>query len=69
MYIDDLITKERFRGKGYGKALLDYTALVAKDNECNQIHLDSGYARHEAHTLYLSYGFKLVCHHFALDLF
>lgn len=68
LYIDDLITKDGHRGRGYGKALLDYTAKVARDNGCSQIHLDSGYARHEARSLYLSYGFKLSCHHLALDL-
>lgn len=68
LYIDDLITKESFRGKGYGKTLLDYAAKVARDNGCNQVHLDTGYARHAAHKIYLNYGFQLICHHLALKL-
>ena len=40
LYIDDLIAKEKCRGKGYGKALLDYAAKFAKDCACDQIHLD-----------------------------
>lgn len=68
LYIDDLVTKEGQRNKGYGKALLDYAVNTAQANNCNQIHLDSGYGRYEAHSLYLRYGFKLSCHHLTLDM-
>lgn len=33
-----------------------------------QIQLDSGLQRHDAHRLYLNYGFKIIGHHFSLDL-
>lgn len=68
LYIDDLVTKEKCRGKGYGKALLDYTIQFAKDNLCDQVHLDTGYTRHAAHKVYLNYGFEIFCHHMALNL-
>lgn len=68
LYIDDLITKEKCRGKGYGKALLEYAAKVAKDRGCDQIHLDTGYTRHAAHKLYLNQGFEFHCHHLALKV-
>lgn len=68
LYIDDLITKEKFRGKGYGKILLDHATNVAKENECNQVDLDTGYARHAAHRVYLNQGFELHCHHLVLKL-
>lgn len=68
LYIDDLITKAKHRQKGYGKSLLDHVIQIAKNNLCGQIHLDTGYARHEAHCLYLNHGFKFDCHHLALHL-
>lgn len=68
LYIDDLISKEKHRGKGHGKLLLEHVIRIAKDNRCNQVHLDSGHARHAAHRLYLNHGFKLSCHHLELLL-
>jgi GNAT superfamily N-acetyltransferase len=68
LYGDDLITKEKSPGQGYGMLLLDHVAKVAKDNECAQVHLDTSYSRHGAHKVYLSYGFELICHHMALNL-
>jgi GNAT superfamily N-acetyltransferase len=68
LYIDDLITKEIYRGKGYGKILLDLATKIAKDNECDQVHLDTGYGRHAAHRVYLNQGFELHCHHLVRKL-
>jgi ribosomal protein S18 acetylase RimI-like enzyme len=53
LYIDDLITKEKCRGKGYGKALLEHAAHIA---------------RHAAHKLYLNQGFEFNCHHLAFKV-
>ena len=70
LYIDDLGTLTQSRGKGYAGALLDFTIQYAKDNNCDNVHLDSGYQkeRHDAHRLYLNKGFYLASHHFTLDL-
>jgi len=68
LYIDDLITKAKCRGSGYGGALLKHAILIAKDHGCEQIHLDTGYGRHSAHRVYLSHGFELNCHHLSLKL-
>ncbi len=65
IYIDDLITKEDARGKGYGRHLLNYIEEQARLLNCKEIHLDSGYQRHNAHRLYLRQGFQLSCHHFS----
>ena len=40
----------------------------ARDQGCAGVHLDTGYARHDAHRLYLRKGFRFDCHHLALDL-
>ena len=68
LYIDDLITKEKNRGNGYGKILLDYAQQIAKENLCKEVHLDTGYSRHAAHKVYLKQGFEFYCHHLALKL-
>lgn len=68
LYIDDLITDMEERGKGYAGKLLIWVMGQAKIAKCDQIHLDSGPQRHDAHRLYLNHGFKLNCHHFALNL-
>lgn len=65
LYIDDLITDSEARKKGYGTRLLKWVMELAKKENCDQIHLDSGPHRHDAHKLYLNNGFKIVCHHFS----
>ncbi len=68
LYIDDLITLPTEKRKGYGGQMLDWLIAYAKTQACDQVHLDSGYQRHDAHRLYLNKGFDLACHHFALKL-
>jgi GNAT superfamily N-acetyltransferase len=68
MYIDDFITKEKTRGKGCGRILLDYVIKIAKDKKCDAVHLDTGYTRHIAHKVYLKSGFEFDSHHLALKL-
>ena len=68
IYIDDLCTLEEARGKGHGKALLNFVLEEAKKEEIQSIHLDSGHHRHDAHRLYLNFGFSITAHHFAMEL-
>jgi GNAT superfamily N-acetyltransferase len=68
LYIDDLITDSEARGKGYGGKLLQWVIEQAKLAGCNQVHLDSGPQRHDAHRLYLNQGMKIIGYHFAMDL-
>ena len=63
LYIDDLITRDPFRKKGYGGKLLDHAIDEAKTLGCTQVHLDTGFTRHAAHRVYLNRGFQLNCHH------
>lgn len=68
LYIDDLATLPGETSHGYAGALLDWLVEHARNLECDAVHLDTGYARHAAHRLYLRKGFQLACHHLALDL-
>ncbi|ANQ86797.1 GNAT family N-acetyltransferase [Azoarcus olearius] len=67
LYIDDLTTLPEARAQGYAGALLDWLIEHARAKDCKAVHLDSGYARHAAHRLYLNKGFRLSSHHFALE--
>lgn len=63
LYLDDLTTLPEARGQGYASHLLEWLSSHAKDQGCAAIHLDTGYARHAAHKVYLKHGFELNCHH------
>lgn len=63
IYIDDLSTLPEARGQGFAGMLLDWLAEYARQQGCCALHLDSGYARHAAHRLYLNKGFELSSHH------
>ncbi|MFC3114057.1 GNAT family N-acetyltransferase [Cellvibrio fontiphilus] len=67
LYIDDLATLSSDRGHGYASSLLAWLIEYAKTEGCKGVHLDSGYARHAAHRLYLQKGFRLSGHHLSLE--
>ena len=63
LYIDDLITHPDHKRNGYGGKLLDWVFEAAKENGCDEVHLDTGHHRHDAHRLYLNKGFSINSHH------
>ena len=67
-YISSLITNEKDRGKGYGKALLDHVRELASQRGCKAMILDSGMMRTQAHKFYEKYGFEKSCYGFELAL-
>ena len=68
LYIDDLIVDEDHRRHGCAKALWIWLTRVAKENGCEQMHLDSGVNRHDAHKFYLRHGMDITCHHFQVPV-
>jgi len=70
LYVDDFITDEKSRGKGYGGKLFSWVIDYAKKRDCDQLHLDSGVQkeRFEAHRFYLNQKLNITAHHFVLDL-
>jgi GNAT superfamily N-acetyltransferase len=64
LYVDDLVSDEALRGKGYGKALLSWMHVLAKREDCAQLHLDSGVQRAGAHAFYFSQGMHISSYHF-----
>lgn len=68
MYVDDLVAKSDGRSKGYGGALLDWLIEYARNEGCDQFHLDSGVQRFQAHRFYLAKRLIIEAHHFSLKL-
>ena len=60
LYVFDLVTDEKYQGKGYGKMMLDYLVDYAKMGMCENIVLSSGFNREDAHKFYEKNGFRLV---------
>jgi len=68
LYVDDLVTAEDSRSRGYGQKLFDWLLREARKRNCDQLHLDSGVQRFGAHRFYLARRMDITCHHFALKL-
>ncbi len=68
LYVDDLVSKSDARSRGYGGALFDWLVKHARENDCDQFHLDSGVHRFGAHRFYLAKRMAIESHHFGLKL-
>ena len=68
MYVDDLVSKDGERSKGYGGQLFDWLVEYARGEDCDQFHLDSGVQRFAAHRFYLTKRMSIEAHHFGLKL-
>ena len=68
LYVADLVVDENHRSKYYGEMLFKWLIQYAKDNSCQQLHLDSGVQRFAAHRFYFRQKMSITGHHFALQL-
>lgn len=68
LYVDDLVSKDGERSKGYGGELFDWLVGYAREQGCDQFHLDSGVQRFAAHRFYLTRRMAIESHHFGLKL-
>lgn len=68
LYVDDLITEQNHRSMGCGKMLIDWLKEEAIEKQCDQLHLDSGVQRKEAHRFYEREGLVFSSHHYAYEL-
>lgn len=64
MYVDDLVTNDAHRSRGYGGQLLGWLAEQARAAGCQEIDLDSGVQRHAAHRFYFRHGMEIMSFHF-----
>ena len=65
LYIDDLVTNTECRSKGYGSRLLEWLNAYASTLDCEQLHLDSGLQRVDAHRFYEREGLPKTSFHFS----
>ena len=52
VWVDDLVTDERLRSRGYGQALLSFVHEYARQQGCSLVGLASGVQREDAHRFY-----------------
>jgi GNAT superfamily N-acetyltransferase len=64
LYVDDLVTLPAARSNGYGAALLTWLAELAQSEGAEELHLDSGIARTDAHRFYEREGLEISSYHF-----
>lgn len=68
LYVDDLITDAEGRSEGHGGSMLGWLAEEARKNGCEQLHLDSGVQRGEAHRFYFREGMSISSFHFSQEI-
>jgi GNAT superfamily N-acetyltransferase len=68
LYIDDLVTANTGRSKGYGEQLLQWLRDIAVSEGCQFFHLDSGTHRGRAHKFYFEQGLTIASYHFSEKL-
>ena len=56
-FIENVVTDEKWRGKGVGSQLLKTAIELAKEQNCYKVFLESGITRTGAHDFYRSLGF------------
>jgi len=66
IYVDDLVTRDRDRSQGFGGQLLDWLVEQARASGCDNLELDSGVQRFDAHRFYLTKRMKIASHHFSI---
>jgi GNAT superfamily N-acetyltransferase len=70
LYVDDLVTRAAFRGRGHADRLFEWIYEEAARQDCAQLHLDSGVTpdRADAHRFYFRHGMRITSYHFARGL-
>ena len=68
LYVDDLVTDEGGRSRGYGRELLSWLIERARELDCATLELDSGVQRAAAHRFYFENRMTISSFHFRLPL-
>ena len=68
LYVDDLVTDETERSRGVGHTLLAHLERVARAAGCENLVLDSGTHRPQAHKFYFREGMVVTSFHFMKPL-
>lgn len=68
LYVDDFVTDERVRSRGYGARLLDWLKGEGRAQGCAELQLISRVVREQAHRFYFREGLGIECFHFRVAL-
>lgn len=68
IYVDDLVTDEGTRSRGYGATLLKWLVDLARSRGCQRLDLDSAVQRQAAHRFYFREGMHIASYHFTRSL-
>lgn len=68
LYVDDLITDETMRSRGFGEQMITWLLARAREEECETFSLDSGTHRQQAHAFYFRQGLRITDFHFQRQL-
>lgn len=68
LHVYDLVVDEAVRSQQYGQRLFEWLVQHAKSHNCNELDLDSGVQRFDAHRFYLRQRMHISSHHFSLPL-
>jgi GNAT superfamily N-acetyltransferase len=63
--VDDLVTADSARSKGYGKQLLNWCYDLARNSGCSVVELDSAVHRADAHLFYFRERMYVLGFHFS----
>ena len=66
LHVEDLVTLDQHRSRGYGAELLRWLVKRARELDCVSLQLDSAVWRKEAHHFYERQGLDRIAYHFAL---
>lgn len=67
-YVDDLVTDEAERGRGFGQSLLTWCEQRARARNCDAFDLESGVQRAGAHRFYFREGLTIFAFSFTKPL-
>jgi GNAT superfamily N-acetyltransferase len=68
LYVDDLVTRESDRSRGFGGVLLDWLIEQSREAGCESLELDSGVQRFDAHGFYFSKRMHISSYHFRIKI-
>ncbi len=68
LYVDDLVTQAADRSLGFGGKLFDWLVEQARANNCENLELDSGVQRFDAHRFYLLKRMNISSYHFRIKI-
>ena len=68
LYVDDLVTDDRVRSRGYGREMIDWQKARGRDEGCSELQLFSRVTREQAHRFYFREGLAIECFEFRVKL-